>query len=135
VPHIPDKAAAIAIVDEFGELQRQIANWQPKLDRFQELRKIIESWFAADVADESHTWDGKLYRVVVSARAKRRTIVGMGKLFKALGSKLFLEWCSFPLTALDNLHVDPTGIIVEERSGSRTVKAVLKEAATVSKVA
>ena len=132
MPHIPDKQAAIAIIDEFGELERLVATWKPRIDRHAELRKVIEHWFSADVADESHTLDGRLYRVVASARAKRRTIVSMQKLYKLLGLKIFLEWCTFPLTALDNLRVDPTGIVVEERTGSRTVHAVLKEAAKVA---
>lgn len=135
MPHIPDKAQAAKIIDDFGELSRQIATWQPNIDRASELRKIIEGWFIHDVADESFTMDGKLYTVVLSPRAKKRTIVGMNKLYKLLGVKTFLEWCSFPLGVLDNLHVDPTGIVAEERSGARSVKAVLREAATGSKVA
>jgi hypothetical protein len=139
VPHIPDKAQAVKIIDEFGELTRQIATWQPRIDRVAELRKIIEGWFANDVADESFTLDGKLYCVVLSARAKRRTIVGMTKLYKALGQKTFLEYCSFPLTILDELlrrlNLDSAGIVNEERSGPRTVKAVLREAAAGSRVA
>ena len=135
MPHIPDRAQAAKIIDEFGELTRQIATWQPKIDRASELRKIIERWFESDAGDESFTLDGKLYTVVLSARAKKRTIVGMQKLYKLLGVKTFIEWCTFPLAALDNLHVDPTGIVTEERSGNRTVKAVLKEAAAGSKVA
>ena len=133
MPHIPDKAQAVKIVDEFGELMRQITPWQPRIDRAAELRKIIEGWFANDVADESFTWDGALYTVVLSARAKRRTIVAMAKLYKLLGMKVFLEWCTFPLSAIDGLHIDVTGIITEERSGNRTVKAVLRQAATGKK--
>lgn len=135
MPHIPDRNAALAIVDEFGELERQIALWKPRIDRAAELRKIIENWYANDVAEESFTIAGKLYMVVLSPRAKKRSIVGMTKLYKLLGAKIFLEWCTFPLQAIDGLHIDPTGIVNEERSGNRTVKAVLREAAAGSKVA
>lgn len=128
MPHIPDKKAAIAMIDELGKLEDQITIFSPKITRAAELRKILQRYCANDPADEQCLLYGNEYAAVLSAKA-REHIINMPKLYKLLGNKLFLEHCSFALKDLEKLSVDKTGIVTEERSGSRVVKTARRNSA------
>lgn len=119
-------AQQAAIVDEYGELERQLGQYAHIAKRANELRKKIESWFANEEPDKTYLVDGKLYRAIVGQRATRRVISNMKKLFDTLGVKSFLENCTFSLTSLDRMQIDTAGILSEDRTGPRTVAAVLK---------
>ena len=116
-----------AIIDEFGEVQRLLAPTRPLVKRESDLRKKIEGFCSNVPADEGMVLEGNVYRAIIGPRATRRTITGMKRLFDALGVSKFLQSCTFPLTKIDDLGVDTDGILVEDRSGPRTVMAVLRE--------
>ncbi|MGH9666209.1 MAG: hypothetical protein ACRD9L_17420, partial [Bryobacteraceae bacterium] len=48
---------------------------------------------------------------------------------KQLGKAAFLQWCTFPLGAIDKLLPTPSGIVSSARTGHRTVEAVARGAA------
>ena len=118
--------ARIALIDEFGELDRRVAEFRPVVDRHKRLKEEIEGWYERDEATDSFVAEGNCYQLQISARSNKRKIIGMAKLFTALGKTRFLELCSFPLTVLDRLLPDSAAYVSEERTGSRTIKPVAK---------
>lgn len=115
-----------SIIDEFGECQRQIRLFAPVLQREQVLRKIIAAWYANADPETGASCDGDVYRVNVGPKARTR-IVNCQKLYSVLG-EAYWDNAEYPLRVLDTLVIDMTGIISEERTGSRTVQSVLREA-------
>ncbi|GAC1699960.1 MAG: hypothetical protein NVS9B4_00430 [Candidatus Acidiferrum sp.] len=119
-----------ALIDEFGELDRQVAAFRPTLDRRLALAAEIQNWFVDLGPEEAATLEGRLYTLQVSACAHQRKIVSMKKLFRRIGQSLFLNWCTFPLTAIDRLltGADTSDLVIEARTGNRTIKAVARAA-------
>jgi hypothetical protein len=117
------------MIDRYGELDRQYKAMKPILDQREECQKKIQSWYADKPADEQYSAVGKQYTLNIGPREKKHIIVGMTKLYKSIGQKLFLSLCTFPITRLMGLGIDLDGIVVEERSGSRKITAVLREPA------
>lgn len=118
--------ARIALIDEFGELDRRVAEFKPVVDRHKKLKEEIEGWYAQDGAADSFVAEGHRYQLQISAKRKEREIVAMPKLFRALGKERFLEFCKFPLTVLDRLLPNSAPYVQEEHSGRRTIRAVAK---------
>lgn len=116
------------MVDELGRLDDQITIWQPTIARASELRKILQGYYANDPADEMFSLEGNRYTAIFSAKG-RKHIVDKKALYKLLGPKVFVENCDFALKNLEVLRIDTTGIVTEERTGPRTVKAALRESA------
>lgn len=119
-----DHAVARAlIIDEFGELHRQIQLWQPSIRREQELRRIIENWFALADPAAGDVLDGELYRVIIGPRANHRYI-DCRRLYQTIGEDYWLN-ASYPLRVFDTLRIDnAAGLTREERNGNRTVTPV-----------
>lgn len=117
-----------AIVDEYGELKRQIAEQKPVVDRAKLLENTIQSWFADAPADQTFIVSGARYEAQVGMRSKKRRIFDTLKLFAILGKAKFFEWCTVPLEVID--RIVPEGLhssfLTEERTGSRSVKPVAK---------
>lgn len=118
----------VQLIDEYGEVCRQCAECKPLHDRKTALEREIASWFDAAPADQSQEAEGGLYLVQISARKRVREITNMPKLFSFLSRATFLEWCSFPLTAIDRLIPDTSHklFLVETQAGARSVKPILK---------
>jgi hypothetical protein len=115
-------------VDEYGELCRQVAAFKPVLDRQKALEREIASWYDEQAPEEAYEVEGTVYTVQISARKRERRITDLPALFKHLGKLEFVRWCTFPLSAIDKL-IDKdlqSEFLTEERTGSRTVKAVAK---------
>jgi hypothetical protein len=123
------KPAEQALIDEYGELDRQLSEFRPVVSRHKTLKETIAAWFDESAPAETHTAEGKLYVVQVSPRSLERRITNMKRLQKLLGLERFLTWCTFPLAAVDRLTEDQSSFLESTRTGSRTVKPVLKKAA------
>lgn len=121
----PDRAA---LVDEFGELSRQVAEFAPTQRRLEQLRVIIAGWYAdADAAKEWRV-DGQVWALHVGMRERRRRITDMQRLYKVLGRDTFLRLASI---AMDKLELQLSeehlaGLVVAERTGPRRIAAVLR---------
>jgi len=111
------------IVDEFGELSRQVQLWQPTIRRRDELRRIIENWYALSPADQSAIAAGFAYQVVIGPRAEHR-IINCQLLYEQLGDE-FWENAVYPLKYFDALKINKSGLSTSERIGSRSVTPVL----------
>jgi hypothetical protein len=114
--------------DEFGELERRVAEFKPVKDRHEALKKQIQAWFEQEPADQPASVEGKLYIVQASPRTQQTRIKSIPRLFKRLGKALFMEVCNVPLTAVRNSipETEHEQFLEVERTGSRSIKAVLK---------
>ena len=117
-----------ALLDEFGEVQRQVDAFAPTAAKYKRLRDEIATFYAQKDPAQDFTAAGDRYEVQIGRAANERTITkrGMGLLYRLLGKPKFLEWCKFGLTDLDRLIPGHRGIVIEERTGSRKIKAVAK---------
>jgi hypothetical protein len=125
--------AQAAVVDEFGsletELAPQLAALKPKTKRYDELRKLIASWYEAEPAESDFQAPGVEFTAIIEARGFQRRITDMKRLAKILTHALFFEHCSFALGKFDTLVGDKhPDLVVNERTGTRAV-AVIKKAA------
>jgi hypothetical protein len=95
------------------------------------LRKQVETWFESYPAGRDFTVSGDFYDVQVGPKQLVRKVLDMGKLFKFLGATRFLQFCSFPMSAVDaNLSAEEQKEYIEaQRTGRRTIKPVLRQAA------
>lgn len=126
-----DHAARRAlIIDEFGELCRQIAVWQPVIRRRDELRRTIENWYALGDPELGGIECGNVYQVIIGPRAEVRTI-DCRLLFEQLGDDFF-DNAIYPLKYFDALKINKSGLSRIERTGNRSVTAVLLNAATAA---
>lgn len=98
------------------------------MSRDKELRKIIEGWFTHQEPEENFLVEGHIYQITIGPRARQRTVHAK-KLYDRIGAQKFFEKATFPLQDLDRLGIDTAGIVVEERTGNRTVTAILRMAA------
>jgi len=90
------------LIDELGDLQKQIAAVAPLAKRVTAIRETILGWTKGQKPLATATFDGKRYVAVVSACQNKRTIKDLGKVFDRLGKKLFLAVCSVPLGAVED---------------------------------
>ena len=115
------------IIDEFGELSRQVQLWAPTIRRRDELRRIIENWYALADPNLGGTVAGRVYQVVIGPRAEHR-IIDCRLLLEQLGDEFF-DNCTYPLKYFDALKINKSGLSKSERTGSRSVTPVLINAA------
>lgn len=134
---MPAKRERAAVVDEFGELERQVALLKPTLDRHAALKKEIASWYEFHSAGAAFTEAGKRYEVQISAKAKVRTITDKTKLFTALGKGRFIDLAKISLEAIDRLipRLHHPAFLSEEQTGNRAVRAVARCAVREAKAA
>jgi hypothetical protein len=116
------------IVDEIGDLTRDLALVKPKADRLEELQKIARGWYAESPGNESFVERGARYELQIGMKGKKRRIIAMAKLFTRLGKAAFLEACTFPLEVFDRLipAEDHKLYLTEDRSGTRPLKPVAR---------
>ena len=119
------------IIDEFGEIERQLVPYRHLVSKREDLRKKIEAHTNESPAEETLVLEGNVYRVIAGPRAIRRAITNMLEMFKRIGQKKFFEICTVSLTKLDALAIDTSGLVSEDRLGPRTLQPVLKDVARV----
>lgn len=123
------------LVDEFGELDRQIAALKPKLDRYESLKKEIRGWYQDHAADQPAIASGAVYEIQVSARGRERSLSLKAKLtvFAKLKKARFVELASITLTAIERapeLGEEFLAKICEwKQTGARTLIVVAKRPA------
>ena len=126
------------LIDEYGELDRQVQAFKPKADRHEKLKGIIKSWYDDAPADATAIAEGSLYDVQVGVRAKERTWRSMTKVYKAVGGcSAFLNLCSIAIEAVVGAigKAKAEELLVESQTGSRRLKAVAKCASIPQEVA
>ena len=115
-----------ALVDEFGDLDAQIAGLKPKISRHSDLRETILGWHEDLAGDQDVTEKGERWDVLITPRDKRRviTMAGKSKLKKLWGVGKFLELCSIALKNLPDPKDAGNVYSISERTGPRHLRAV-----------
>jgi hypothetical protein len=116
------------LIDEYGELCRQLDEIKPVILRHKELGSMLQSWYVDAPADQPATAQGRLYTLQISPRDNQTTITDIRKVYRVLGVSRFLELCSITLKAVKE-NVTPKvyeGLIETHRTGFRTLKTVLR---------
>ena len=119
------------MVDEYGELDRRMQMLSPDAARYDVLKRAIKSWFDTAPPDADAIVEGTVYRLHLSARERERRVRSMRELVGVIGLDKFLEICSVPIGALEDLlgKTRAAALVTEARTGSRRIKAVPKRAA------
>jgi len=114
------------LADAFGVLDAQVQMFKPTVKLHEAARKRIQALYDAAPADQEFILQGHDWQIQIGPREKQRTILSMAKLLKEVTLKVFLEHCTFPLKIIDALLPGDkqSKLVVESRSGTRSVKAV-----------
>jgi len=123
------------LIDELGDLQKQIAAAAPLAKRAAAIRETILGWTKGLKATASATFDGTRYVAVVGACQNKRTIKDAAKVFDRLGKKVFLEVCSVALSAIEE-HVplpERPHYIEESLTGPRRLEVMARGRAPVDR--
>jgi hypothetical protein len=115
------------VVDEIGDLERELDPLKPKAARLDLLRKKIREAYADAPAESEHTLEGSRFAIVVGPRGNQ-TIIDIPKLLKSVGVKLFARLATVTLKALES---ECAPDVVEtvcsvSRLGSRSLKVLAK---------
>ena len=122
------------LIDQYGELDRQVQQFKPIADKHAKLKAVIKSWYDDQPGEASAIAAGRLYEVQVSARENERTWSSMAKVYRAVGGcTAFLKICSVAIKAVEEAigKSKAEALLVEERTGSRRLKVVAKAAPQV----
>ena len=122
------------IIDNFGELDRQIKQFAPTLKKYEELKVIIKSWYVTHPDEQPAFGDGHLYTLMVSpcemeATPDKRVI------WKTLGAKLAVAICTVTQKAakqaLESLGKSDQfeQCFTQARTGSRKLSVVARQQA------
>jgi hypothetical protein len=119
------------IVDEFGALNAELEPIRPKQRRFDCLAKTIRSWYADLPGNQSYTLEGDKFVVIISPKENKRRILDMTAVWKLLGVKRFLAFCSFSLDALEAnaTATEVSKLVTSDQTGPRSLSVAAKEAA------
>ncbi len=112
-----EQARRLAIVDEFGELERQIAEFKPKTERHKALKEQILSWYADLDGAATAQAEGRRYSVQIGTRQNQRTITKPWKAWALLRRAIGLDQV-MELVPLRSAHWRP-----ESRSGGQGLRS------------
>jgi hypothetical protein len=124
----PKPAERSKLVDEYGALQAALV---PQLARLKQLVEQFRTWAEAEKkANQAALFEGARFAVPVTARANKRKIKSLQKLFDLLGQEVFLGACSMRIdTAEKHLKPAERARLIEDLGnvGVRTVEdAILR---------
>ena len=88
-----------AVVDELGQLEKEFAPLKAKSDRIEALRRQLREAFADKDATADFTVEGRQFSVHLGPRAQAQT-VNIAKVYKSVGTKIFLQLVSITLKSL-----------------------------------
>lgn len=123
-------------IDRFGDLDLKVQLFAPTAEEHELLKKKIEAAVATKPGDLPAQVQGHRYELQLSARRNKRTITNVTKVFSLLRKRLglagLLSLITIPFGEAVDKHMtdaEKAGLIVEERTGSRSVKVVAKRPA------
>lgn len=117
------------MVDEIGDLERELAPHKPKITRLDNLRKKLRDEYEGQPAASAFTSDGARYAIEVGARGWQ-TLIDVSKLFKSVKVNDFLKMAGITLKAL-NSTCSPAvaaSVISEAQTGPRSLVVTAKGA-------
>jgi hypothetical protein len=124
---VPKPDPIPAIVDELGDLDKELSPFAAKIARVEALRKALRAEYLFQAADKNFLAEGARYVVAVGERGMERS-VDIPALVKAIGAKVFAGIASISLKALEanvapNVALD---VVTSARTGFRTLKVMEK---------
>jgi hypothetical protein len=125
------------LLDEYIQLDREVADFKPKLLRYEKLRQIILDWHPGIAGDEELTLSGAGCDILISARDRLRTVTepGKRKLFKLWGQKDFLAKAHIFLKSLPDPEDGDGLYTVQSHIGPRHLRVVRVKSAAASPAA
>lgn len=121
------------LIDRFGELDRRYRLWKPDEDEYEALKAQIKSWYENFPAEKAVAEEGKLYKVILTARINKST-PNIPKLLKKFGRAAFREMIVVYKTAVEKAlqamkeRADEDAVdeyFTSGRTGSRRISVVL----------
>jgi hypothetical protein len=118
------------LIDEFGELDRQIQEFAPKVKRHKALQEVIRSWYQGHPADQPAIAEGHLYTVQVGARSEERyfDLKAKAAIWKRMGKAAALEAFNITLKAVEEAlgKFELEALVSKANVGTRKLIPVLK---------
>jgi hypothetical protein len=129
----PTSLAVSAAIDEFAQLDAELAAMKPKELRHKQLRENLLAVAEHTRGKDPHaslTIESSKHVITFSPREDQRRIVNLGAVKKRLGLPLFMTLVKMTLKNLD-AHITTVeqatlGITMSERSGPRDCKVIAK---------
>lgn len=128
-PLPPDELTLRDLADELGEKLALADLFQAETgDRLKELKDEMRTRFEVYPADQTAVVRGSRYLIELGVKKNERTIISLPAVRRKLKMKIgdFLEFCGMTLKVFDRVVPEDrqAGLISEERSGPRSIKAV-----------
>jgi hypothetical protein len=143
-PPAPQNTVVVdpVLIDKLGELRRKEAEFKPTADELKDVEKQLALAVDAVPGDQSPSFPGNEYTLVVGLRDNRRTITRKWKAFtilkRILGMKPLIELLTIPLKEAIDKHVPMVEhhlFLVSKRTGPRELTAVAKARTIPAKAA
>jgi hypothetical protein len=134
------------LADEYAIVRQRMMAWKPNVNpdaqRFSALANELLERHAKRPAEERIIVEGEAYKIPISPREVKRTIikpVALWRYLKKRGERKILAWYKITLGALDKAIPDEeerAKYVKEERTGSREIgEPVMKQAQQVQEKA
>ncbi len=119
-----------ALVDELGQLDQEIAPLEDKKKKAEALRAKLRDLYATKPAADGFAAEGHKFLATIGVMGNERSIDSMVDVCTKVGSKAFLDNCSFTLKKLEDLlkPSDVALLVSTSRTGAREVKTFARSA-------
>lgn len=121
------------LVDEFGELDRQVKQFAPTVNRHKAIAEQIRGWYTSHPAASGALAPGTLYEIQVGERGEERQFSPKAKatIFRELGKAAAMSLFNITLKAAEAALGEErvAELVTLERTGSRKLVVVAKQAA------
>lgn len=116
------------LIEEYAALDREIADFKPRLFRHGKLRELILDWYPAAAPEEEITVPGTNCDILISARDKVRAVTEEGKkqLYRLWGAKDFIAKSVVLLKSLPDPRDEKGLYTVQALTGPRHLRVIAK---------
>jgi hypothetical protein len=125
------------LIQEFAELDREIENYLPRIQRHSKLRSLILEWHKDLLPEAELLVPGLSCDILISARDKMRSVTPEGKraLFQLWGQKGFLARSTVLLKSLPDPKDESGLYTVQALTGPRHLHVMARPAAAAESAA
>lgn len=116
------------LIEEYAALNREVADFKPKLFRHEKLRQLILDWYPAASGEEEITVSGATCDILISGRDEMRTVTlaGKKKLFALWGPKNFIARAHVLLKSLPDPKDEKGLYTVQSMTGPRHLHVIAR---------
>lgn len=125
------------LIDEYGEIDRELKLIEPKRKRLEELKVIIRAWYDQFPAERTFEEEGRLYKLVLSPREMEAT-PDIKEIFKRcldttpkVIQALYARWGEKLIRFFELVSVSQK--VIRERWGDKAVEEVFRRERTGSR--